>query len=328
MIFASKTHNNKFFKYTNMKLVLLLLFLINLTASAKEPKMQYFVDAKGGLHLREEPSEKSKSILLIPDKSEIKILKEVGDTVKLNEKSGRWTEVNFGNKNGFVFGAYIRKYFLLDKKFSPNKKLFYEYYTVEDNKSYPCSVSDMLAGYEKDCLLNVYAVKNKEFIRAFSDNVGVIGNKRFEEWAWFCADGWFDEKSFLINCNGGDGGMTFHSIGRWNVFSGFYDDILDVGTQQCERIQPNTIERIKFNKINYYKIISENPKIQTGYFTMIKPKADDYDKLLETCKRDLKNSVLVKPTTVIRKNYTFKINSKKASLYFKGKDILKRDNID
>ena len=97
---------------------------------------------------------------------------------------------------------------------------------------------------------------------------------------------------------------------------------------ECNNRSKIVIEQVEFDRISYYRIDSENPKIQTGYFTMIKPKADDYDKLLETCKRDLKNSVLVKPTTVIRKNYTFKINSKKASLYFKGKDILKRDNID
>lgn len=126
-----------------MKLFLILLFLINLIASAKDSKPQYFVDTKGGLHLREAPSEKSKSILLIPDKSEIKILKEVGDTVKLNEKSGRWMEIQFGNKNGFVFGAYIRMYFLLDKKFNLNKKLFYKYYNAEHNHDIPCSYHEI-----------------------------------------------------------------------------------------------------------------------------------------------------------------------------------------
>ena len=59
---------------------------------------------------------------------------------------------------------------------------------------------------------------------------------------------------------------------------------------------------------------------------MLKPKADDYDKLLNTCKRDKKKSVLVKPTTIVRNNYTFKINSEEASFFFRGKNLLK--NVD
>ena len=310
-----------------MKLFLILLFLINLIASAKDSKPQYFVDAKGGLHLREEPSEKSKSILLIPDKSEIKILKEAGSLIEINKKVGSWVEIIFQNKKGFVFDAYIRKYFLLDKKFSPNRKLFYEYYTPEGNKDYPCSDSAESAGLDNACFIKIYKVKDGTLTRLLNYPVD-IWQEGFEKWAWFGADGWFDEKSLLINYKGGDGGFGIQSIGYWNIFSGLYDSIIDETIMQCEQVQAKTIQKIVFNRITYYKITSENPKIQTGYFTMQKPKADDYDKLLETCKRDMKNSVLVKPTKIVRKNYTFKINSKKASLYFKGKDLLNSGDID
>ena len=310
-----------------MKLFLFLLFLINLTASAKEPKPQYFVDAMGGLHLREEPSEKSKSILLIPYKSEIQLIKEVGDLVEINKKSGIWTKIQFGNKTGYAFGAYINKYILLDIKFSPNEKLFYEYYTPLANYYNQCSYfeSDDL---EKECFIKIYRSNDQKLIKILTHNDIPNPLNEPRNNIWFGTLDWYDNKSFLIINDASDGVYSSTDIGYLNIHSRKYNFILKNEMGECNNKKDNVIELIEFEKVFYYKIISENPKIQTGFFTMLKPKADDYDKLLETCKRDLKNSVLVKPTTVIRKNYTFKINSKKASLYFKGKDILNRDNID
>ncbi len=307
-----------------MKLFLLLLLLINLTLAAKDHKPQYFVDAKGGLHLREEPSEKSKSILLIPDKSEIKILKEVGDSVKLNEKSGRWTEIQFGKKNGFVFGAYIRKYFLLDKKFSPNKKLFYEYYTPEANYDSQCSY-DESTGLEKECFIKIHQSINRKLIKILNYNEEIYPLQELGKGIWFGTKDWFDNKSLLIIDWDSDGGNGFRDIGSLNIYSRKYSPFLENDFRMCTDEENFSIEIFKFNGIIYYKIDSENPKLQTGYFRMLKPRADDYDKLLETCKRNPKNSVLVKPVTIVRKNYTFKINSRRASLYFKGKDILRQD---
>ncbi len=305
--------------------ILLYLILI-ITLLAKEPKPQYFVDAKGGLHLREEPSEKSKSILLIPDKSGIQILKEVGDTVKLNEKSGHWTEIKFGNKNGFVFDAYIRKYFLLDKKFSPNKKLFYEYYTPASNSILPdhC-VSDYDSGLEHECFIRIFKMNGLSSFKLLNYSDTFNPANRFLIGAWFYAKDWYDNKSFFIVADFSDGGYSFTSVGYMNIYSGIFTSLLTQESSSCENEENGSVELIKFNKVINYRITSENPKLQTGYFTMLKPRADDYNKLLETCKRDPKNSVLVKPTTIVRRNYTFKINSKKASLYFKGKDILREE---
>jgi hypothetical protein len=301
----------KFFSF------LILYLILTVTLPAKDPKPQYFVDAKGGLHLREEPSEKSKSILLIPDKSEIKILKEVGDTVKLNEKSGRWTEILFGSKKGFVFGAYIRKYFLLDKKFSPNNKLFYDYYTPAANHKMLCNYHDVGIP-ENECFIKIYNSRNKKLVRLLNSN----SSRDSEDKIWFGTSNWYDNKSLLIAdilCDG----LCSTSIGYLNIDLRTYFSILKKEMMECNNRNITIIEQVEFNRITYYKIESKNPKFQTGYFTMIKPIADDYDKLLETCKRNPKNSVLVKSITIVRKNYTFKINSKRAALYFKGKDILK-----
>lgn len=323
MIFTPKTRNSNFLKYSNIKLLLFFLYLINLTLVAKDYKPQYFVDAKGGLYLREEPLQKSKVIVLIPDKSEIKILKEVGDTVKLNEKSSRWTEIRFGNKSGFVFGAYIRKYFLLDKKFNPSKKLFYEYYTPEANYDSQCSY-DESAGLEKECFIKIYRSINRHVIKILNYNEDIDPLQELGQGIWFGTKDWFDNKSLLLIDWASDGGEGFLEIGYLDIYSRKYVTIFEKKFGICTN-ENSFIEAIHFNGTTYYEITSENSKNQTGYFIMSKPKADNYDKLLETCRRDMKNSILVKPTTIVRKNYTFKINSKKAFFYFKGKDILNSD---
>ncbi len=295
-------------------LILYLIFIF--TLSAKEPKPQYFVDAKGGLYLREEPSEKSKSILLIPDKSEIRILKEVGGLVEINGKAGNWTEILLGNKKGFVFGAYIRKFFLNDKKFSPDRKFYYESFSPSsDIKSIDC-----VEFYHDDsdsnsaCFVKIFQTKNRKLVRLLN----------YEDWS--NVTDWYDNRSIFSVDGTGDGGGGFAVWSYMNIFTGKYSVILETKDGHCDGDLSNHMpEMWKFENLIFYKITSENPKKRTGYFKMLKPKADDYDKLLETCKRDLKNSVLIKPTTIVRKNYTFKINSKRAAFYFKGKDILKPD---
>lgn len=176
--------------------------------------------------------------------------------------------------------------------------------------------------------MKIYRSKNQKLIKIFNHSDKPYSLDGVSDSIWFGAIDWYNNKSLLIIDNVSDGGYSSTYIGYLDIYLNQYFSILKKEMGECSNEKDYLVEMIEFNGTSHYKIASENPKIQTGYFTMQKPKADDYDKLLETCKRDPKNSILVKPTTIVRKNYTFKINSKKASLYFKGKDLLNSGDID
>ena len=66
-----------------------------------------FVDARGGLRMRESPSLEARSIHLLADGSEVLVLEEKPQEETLQEKTGRWTRVKQDDREGWVFGAYL-----------------------------------------------------------------------------------------------------------------------------------------------------------------------------------------------------------------------------
>lgn len=70
----------------------------------KEIKFNF---AKSGLYLREKPAINSKILSLIPYGSELLSLNEIEPQIKIDNLKGKWTEVEWNNKVGFVFGGYL-----------------------------------------------------------------------------------------------------------------------------------------------------------------------------------------------------------------------------
>ncbi|NJL14062.1 MAG: SH3 domain-containing protein [Microscillaceae bacterium] len=66
------------------------------------------VIARSGLSLRREPDGKSKLVTMLPTNAIVQIVEE-GPEATIKGKKGTWYRVNFGDKEGFAFGAYLRK---------------------------------------------------------------------------------------------------------------------------------------------------------------------------------------------------------------------------
>jgi uncharacterized protein YraI len=66
------------------------------------------VVAKTGLSLRVKPSGKSKLVTLLPTNTIVKILEE-GEEATIKGKTASWYKVKFGKKEGWAFGAYLKK---------------------------------------------------------------------------------------------------------------------------------------------------------------------------------------------------------------------------
>ena len=96
-----------------MKTILfLLLILLNfnnckkLTEYTGNTKLK--VIAKSGLHLREKPDQKSKSIILLPMNSELELLDNSKQMETISNQTGEWLKVKFKDKEGFAFSAFLQ----------------------------------------------------------------------------------------------------------------------------------------------------------------------------------------------------------------------------
>ncbi|GAB4410107.1 MAG: hypothetical protein OHK0053_36910 [Microscillaceae bacterium] len=73
-----------------------------------DPNSKAVVIAKSGLSLRQEPDGKSKLVTMLPTNAIVQIVDE-GPEATIKGKKGVWYRVHFGDKEGFAFGAYLRK---------------------------------------------------------------------------------------------------------------------------------------------------------------------------------------------------------------------------
>jgi uncharacterized protein YgiM (DUF1202 family) len=93
-----------------MKLVFLfipvtLLFLISLSVFSADKKMS--VDANGGLRMRDSANLDGNIISTIPNGTTVSVLTETGETVTISNRTGRWTQVSWNGKSGWVFGGFL-----------------------------------------------------------------------------------------------------------------------------------------------------------------------------------------------------------------------------
>ncbi|HPS58041.1 MAG TPA: SH3 domain-containing protein [Spirochaetota bacterium] len=75
---------------------------IDLTASGK-----MFIATKAGLRLRSAPDTSSKVVTVVPFGDQVTVIKEQGDGVFIDGRYGRWTNVSYGKKSGWVFSAFL-----------------------------------------------------------------------------------------------------------------------------------------------------------------------------------------------------------------------------
>jgi len=67
------------------------------------------INANGGLRMRTTPDTKGKIITLIPQKSFVLILEEIGSIITIDDIQGKWTKVLYNNQTGYVFGGFLTK---------------------------------------------------------------------------------------------------------------------------------------------------------------------------------------------------------------------------
>ena len=85
----------------------LLICILALGCSPSKSNQTRFVDAAGGLKLRSEPSAQADTITLIPNRAEVTLLQEQGDSVTISGKTGKWSQVKFQDKIGWAFGGFL-----------------------------------------------------------------------------------------------------------------------------------------------------------------------------------------------------------------------------
>jgi hypothetical protein len=95
-----------------MKKILFLLMILSFIDCKKfgdyNGNTKLKVIAKSGLHLREKPDQKSKSILLLPMNSEVELLDNSKQMETIANQTGEWLKVKFKDKEGFAFSAFLQ----------------------------------------------------------------------------------------------------------------------------------------------------------------------------------------------------------------------------
>lgn len=152
------------------KLILLLLSLSLIIFCKKETQnteikidttTDRLVIADGGLHLREKPDQASKSILLIPNHSIVTFLNETGEKKEINGYAAKWNQISYGDKTGYVYGAFISPVKILGTEKNPKGDLTLTFYTI---------LSDANPGDKNDCTQNYMAFGCVIVIRKSADN--------------------------------------------------------------------------------------------------------------------------------------------------------------
>ncbi|EKJ87603.1 hypothetical protein CLV96_3998 [Leptospira meyeri] len=87
--------------------LLIFLSLINFCKLHKNDKKYFEVTAKSGLILRSGPGQDYEKITTLPIKTVGKIIRLIGNPIYIQEKKGRWLEVETEHLNGFIFSGFV-----------------------------------------------------------------------------------------------------------------------------------------------------------------------------------------------------------------------------
>jgi hypothetical protein len=93
-----------------LKIFLLLLVVVSVSVSSKENSSagKRIVDARDGLRMRETAGASGKIITVIPYKGEVLFISEKNESVTIGGITGKWTEVEWNGKRGWVFGGFLK----------------------------------------------------------------------------------------------------------------------------------------------------------------------------------------------------------------------------
>ena len=88
-----------------LRLSLACLLALLSACDSKTPSK--WVAAEGGLRMRASADANATVVLLIPQGSEVKMIEEVGPSIEISGRTGKWTKVKFENSEGWVFGGFL-----------------------------------------------------------------------------------------------------------------------------------------------------------------------------------------------------------------------------
>ncbi|MCT8335817.1 SH3 domain-containing protein [Leptospira sp. 85282-16] len=149
----------------------IFLFVLHTNCSLKENKTA-FVNADGGLILREKPTKNSNKILLIPNNSKISIIDSPTTPDQINNKSGNWIKAKYLNNVGYIFDAYLSfEQSTVEQKLCPNSE-----YVIENFNS-----SNLLKNKEKIKSISIENAVYSEFKNSKSNNylIAEVKNKHY-----------------------------------------------------------------------------------------------------------------------------------------------------
>jgi hypothetical protein len=69
-----------------------------------------YISALEGMDLKQEPNEKSATIDHIPFMGSVKTIEEKAEDVYLLKRHGKWTQVNWNDKKGWIFSGYLSNF--------------------------------------------------------------------------------------------------------------------------------------------------------------------------------------------------------------------------
>lgn len=154
-------------------------------AKNSEPVM--YVQAEGGLRMRDSADTNANVILTIPNSSQVTVLETKEPQFEISGKSGKWTKVKYQDKEGWVFGGFLSERNPLDRPPSvlTTEELFRSFTSYRLTK-------DMGIISNVECCPNPFGCKScsikevefhEDFVNIIVDAVTLSDSETAEPWA-------------------------------------------------------------------------------------------------------------------------------------------------
>lgn len=203
------------------------------------------VMADGGLNIRETPRLDGKIVFLIPKYSLLDMIETVGEEVTVKDKKGKWMNVRFGDKSGYVYGAYLTNAILEESRESPEGNYYYTFFSLPDYGSEDpsdCRVNYMQSG----CLVVVYKTGTGQIVNAFTDIV---------------VQEWLDKNQLAATWSIGDAGYGGQGVKALNIFTKAETDIWKQELQMKIGEEDSTQESESICLKTYCFDLKKNPDV-------------------------------------------------------------------
>ncbi len=103
------------------------------------------VFVNGSLNVRAEPLLKAAVVFSLKEGEQVNILKELDEFLIVNKISGKWTEIEFQNQSGWVFGGFLSRF-----PYPKNCSSLYDYVTKNFKPSSPPEIIEKGKLYGRD----------------------------------------------------------------------------------------------------------------------------------------------------------------------------------